>query len=415
MQPLPDRYALFGRYVFSPGALPRERCWVCIADGRIESIVDEAPAGPRFETDNVAILPGLINAHAHLEFSDCQEPLGEPGIAMADWIKEVIVYRKEDARPSYATRAGAGIAESIRSGSVAVADILTCDALPETPPHIEYLALRELIATDEQAAEREMAMARSFLDRAVCDPVRLGISPHAPYSVHAQLWKSALASAAERRIPLAIHLAESEAELEFLESHSGPFGEFLRDQLGIADDFIGAARRPLELLKQLAAVGRALVIHGNYLTAEEIRFLATLRKTCTLIYCPRTHAYFGHVPYPLESILDANVSLALGTDGRGSNPDLSIFAEMQFVAERYPKIPGDSVLAMGTLAGAAAIGLSDRLGSIEPGKDASLAVVRLSEKGANPYRLLFDGKSEVVATLFRGALVACQGHLFGST
>jgi cytosine/adenosine deaminase-related metal-dependent hydrolase len=143
--------------------------------------------------------------------------------------------------------------------------------------------------------------------------------------------------------------------------------------------------------------------------------LATLRKTCTLIYCPRTHAYFGHVPYPLESILDANVSLALGTDGRGSNPDLSIFAEMQFVAERYPKIPGDSVLAMGTLAGAAAIGLSDRLGSIEPGKDASLAVVRLSGKGANPYRLLFDGKSEVVATLFRGALVACQGHLFGST
>jgi len=414
MQPLPDRYALFGQYVFSPAVPPRERCWVCIADGRIESIVDEAPAGPRFKWDNVAILPGLINAHAHLEFSDSEEPLGEPGIAMTDWLKEVLAYRKEDSRPSYATRACAGIAESIRSGSVAVADILTCDALPEPPPQIEYLALRELIATDEQAAEREVAMARSFLDRAVCEPVRLGISPHAPYSVHAQLWKSALALATEQRIPLAIHLAESEAELEFLESHCGPFGDFLRGQLGIADDFIGAARRPLELLKQLAAVGRALVIHGNYLTAEEIRFLATLRKTCTLVYCPRTHAYFGHAPYPLESILDANVSLALGTDGRGSNPDLSIFAEMQFVAEHYPKVPGDSVLAMGTLAGAAALGLADRLGSIEPGKDASLAVVRLSEKDANPYRLLFDRRSEVVATLFRGALVAGEGHLFES-
>jgi cytosine/adenosine deaminase-related metal-dependent hydrolase len=414
MKPLPARYGLRARYVLSPGVAPLASGWVNICAGRIESIATEPTAGPQFDLGNVAILPGLVNAHTHLEFSDLQQPLGEPGIELTEWITQLLALRDAAARPSYASRVATGIAESVGCGTVAIADIVTSESLPADPLPLDYLALRELIATGSDESAEAILQARSHLVGPARKHLRLGISPHAPYSVHARLWEAAIELAMEYHVPLATHLAESRAELEFLAAQSGPFAKFLSRRPGFDASFAPAGRTPLDFLRQLVAAPRVLVVHGNYLNPAEIDFLSQQRERLSLVYCPRTHAYFGHLAYPLEALLAAGVEVALGTDGRCSNPDLSIFAEMQFLAANYPRLTGDAILTMGTLAGARALGVAERMGTLEAGKEANLALVRLPESGSgeDTYPLLFDSKCAVAGTLFCGVRVAGEENLF---
>ena len=161
--------------------------------------------------------------------------------------------------------------------------------------------------------------------------------------------------------------------------------------------------RPLDFLRVLAEAHRTLVIHGTYLDDEEIAFLAGHSARMSLVYCPRTHAWFGHRPYPLEKMLAAGVRVVLGTDSRASSPDLSVLAEMRHVAAKFPAVPRYEVLRMGTLLAAAALGYDAVTGSLEPGKYADLSVVALPERDeADPYALLFDSDSPVVGSYFQG-------------
>src|SRR5262249_11550758 len=136
-----------------------------------------------------------------------------------------------------------------------------------------------------------------------------------------------------------------------------------------------------DYLQFLATAHRSLVIHGNYLAADEIEFLAVHRDRMSLVYCPRTHAYFSHEPYPLAEAFAAGVHFAVGTDSRASNPDLRLLEELRVIARDYPSILPESILRMGTLAGAEALGLAEFLGSVTPGKRTALATVPLGSNG----------------------------------
>jgi cytosine/adenosine deaminase-related metal-dependent hydrolase len=206
------------------------------------------------------------------------------------------------------------------------------------------------------------------------------------------------------RVAVAMHLAETREELELLHLGSGPFRELLTE-LGVwegAED----ARLPyvVEYLAELAKAPRALVIHGNYLDAEEIEFLAAHRQTMSVVYCPRTHAYFGHQSYPLGRMLDAGASVALGTDSRASNPSLSVFEEMKFAAQSHPGVDKAAIVRMTTLGGARALGLEATIGTLERGKRADFAVIALGEGDASdPHELLFAPESRVVGACVGGA------------
>ena len=118
----------------------------------------------------------------------------------------------------------------------------------------------------------------------------------------------------------------------------------------------------------------------------------------SVVYCPRTHDWFAHRAYPLEKMLAAGATVALGTDGHGSSPDLSVFAEMRFAALRHPAVPRADILRMATLGGARALGRETELGSLAPGKQADLAIVALPDRVADdPHELLFDPAASVVA------------------
>lgn len=146
---------------------------------------------------------------------------------------------------------------------------------------------------------------------------------------------------------------------------------------------------PHDYLLTLADAPRVLVIHGNYLDNDELDFLGTHRDRMSLVYCPGTHAYFQHAPYPLATALQHGVRVALGTDSRASNPDLNLFAEMQHISRAHPNVDPHEILRMGTLAGAEALGRDAEAGSITVGKRADLVAIRLtSESVGSPTQLL---------------------------
>ena len=204
---------------------------------------------------------------------------------------------------------------------------------------------------------------------------------------------------ATQRAPLALHLAESPEEIELLGRGRGPLRALLELRGEWDAQAFPGGIRPIHYLRQLTGAHRALVIHGNYLDDEETALLGRHAARMAVVYCPRTHAYFAHDPYPLEKMLAAGVCVALGTDSRASTPDLSILAEMRRVLDRHPDVDGQHVLQMGTLNGARALGRDQHFGSLAPGNLADLTIVALPKHDEpDPHRLVLQGQGPVVAT-----------------
>jgi cytosine/adenosine deaminase-related metal-dependent hydrolase len=353
---------------------------------------------------DAAILPSLVNSHTHLEFSLLEKPLGRPGTPFADWIGEVVAFRRQLAAAGtdlvdYATRASAvGLKESSEAGVTAVGEIATAHwpekAFGIEAPLVGTLFL-ELLGLAPQKIEPLLAAAMRHITAEVSGNFRRGLSPHAPYTVHPDLLQNVCQLSAEKRVPLAMHLAESTEELELLRSHSGALVERLKDLSAWYPGSLPRGLRPLDYLEMLSQADQALVIHGNFLVQEEMDFLAARRNKMTAVYCPRTQAYFPHGPYPLAEMLFRGVRVAVGTDSRASNPDLCILSELKHINRHHPQVAPEEILKMGTLYGAEALGISEELGSLIPGKRASLTVIpiRDCESSTGPrsaHEILFE-------------------------
>ncbi len=396
---------LKARYVFPVTADPIPDGVVVIEHDRIVAINEGVRADEAEDLGNVALLPGLVNAHTHLEFSDLPAPLARPGVGLVDWIETVLAWRRRVAN-TVRRPVELGLEECARQGVTAVGEI----AQPNWPTGafersgLDAMVFLELIAPTAARVAPMLAQAQEHLALPPSPRIRGGLCLHAPYTVHPRLLAQTAEIAAARRTPLAMHLAESREELEFLRSGSGPFRQLLESVEGWDAHAIVPGTRVLDYLRILSSAPRVLVVHGNYLDDDEIDFLSEHRHRMAVVYCPRTHAYFQHAPYPLGKLLAAGVTVALGTDSRASSPDLSVLAEMRLVARRGWASPAQT-LAMGTLAGARALDMNDRLGSLDPGKLANLAIVSLPDRDAeDPYALLFDSELPVVGTCLRGSI-----------
>ena len=166
-------------------------------------------------------------------------------------------------------------------------------------------------------------------------------------------------------------------------------------------DAMARGSRPLDYLRRLAVAPRALIIHGNYLVGDEIEFVGQHRDSMSVAFCPRTHAYFGHPTYPLAAMLDAGVCVVLGTDSRASNPDLSLWGEVQFAAARYPAVAPATWVRMATLDGATALGVGDEVGSLTPGKRADFVALRCAP-GNDPHLTVTESGGEPIGVWVEG-------------
>ncbi|MDA1017418.1 MAG: amidohydrolase family protein [Planctomycetota bacterium] len=390
------RHTWKARWVFPVSSPPVENGCVEVEAGRISTVHNRAASSDCTDLGNVALIPGLVNAHTHLEFSALETPL-EPAGQFSEWIGSVMRWRT-DRGPASATIL-AGAAECLRTGTTTVGEISTDDStLPFNPRIVSF---RELIGFSPERIEAQLEIARQHLDQSANgNTLKCGLSPHAPYSVHPDLLRRSVDLAVERDVPLAMHLAETPAEIEYVQRGTGEFVEFLK-RVGLWQT--GDVERHdsiLFYLRELARVRRSLAVHCNSLSTAEIQFLGK-NPHVAVVYCPRTHKYFGHTRHPWRELIQQHASVAIGTDGRCSNPDLNMWREAQLLYSNRETISPAKVLELVTLAGSKALGLEDETGTLQPGRAADLAVVELSSKSADPFEALFGGGS-VVGTIRNG-------------
>ena len=390
-----DRFSLRARWVLPVEQPPISGGTVTIENGAIIGVDDSSlPNGEVEDLGDVALLPGLVNAHTHLEFSDLQAPLGQPGMSLPDWIRLVIGDRKRSSR-SQSENVLEGLRKSLNSGVTAVADIATAPF--RQPPGLpSTLAFQEVIGFSSGRIESAFTQ---LVERSEAS-VGGGLSPHAPYTVHPDLLGKIVDYASANDRPVAMHLAESREELELLRAGTGPFQALLEERSMWESAAISQGTTPLDYLRTLSRAPRALVIHGNYLADHEMEFLASHCDAMSLVYCPRTHAFFAHGKYPLRKMLALGVRVVLGTDSLASNPDLSILEEMRAVAASH-NVPPQEVIALATLQGAEALDLQDSRGSITTGKRADLIALpcetdepceEILNTNTNPKRVWLAGK-----------------------
>lgn len=374
----------------SPGA-------VAVLEGRILgsgalAAVRRAMAGiPHREIDhgNALILPGFVNAHAHLDLAAIgPRPYGG---SFVDWAAAVMRERPtDDAAITAAVQtglraslaAGVGWLGDIAGSECAVRARLRFDA-PLAPGGVSWLECFGIGDAAEAAAER--AAQRVLALRAevpAAARVRVELQPHAPYSAGAALCRRAaeLGTAS-------IHLAETSEEAEFVRDASGPFAALLR-ALGKWNAGIVAQRlSPVQALALVLAAGRWVVAHGNHLDDDDVAVLTRL-PGLSLAYCPVASEYFGHRDHRYRELLARGVNVCLGTDSILCQPPdepqaHGILAQMRRLLRRDDVAPG-TLLAMATVNGARALGLPERSATLLPGAEARLFVVELQDPARRP-------------------------------
>ena len=291
----------------------------------------------------------------------------------------------------------------MRFGVTTVGDIsrfsnLTRLILSSAP--IRSVSFGEVLAMAQRRkllAERlDMAMDQSHAS----ERSRVGISPHAPYSVEIDGYRRCVEAARQHGFPLTTHLAESSHEDEFLASHSGPFRD-LWDRIGGWDDcvprFEGGSVRFAEAVGLLD--GQALLAHVNYADDSEIDLLA--RKRASVVYCPRTHSYFGHPPHPWREMMARGINVAVGTDSTASSPDLNLVEDLRLLHRIAPHVPSVALWEMATIRAARSLGLENRAGRITPGVDADLAVFATRHDG-DPLREILESNTTPIAVWAAG-------------
>jgi aminodeoxyfutalosine deaminase len=405
---------LRARHILPMASAPLENGWIRIERGRIAALGRREPPGAALDLGDAIVLPGLVNAHTHLEFSDLAAPLsGEAGLP--GWIGRVVALRR--ARPSGAAEAmrlrkaiEAGLHETATAGVTSVGDIATA-ALPDPVvaaaaahgPRVRFF--REALGLSS-AAVGDRGLARD-LDRLAAAGFQIGISPHAPYSVAVPLGRRLLREARRRRLPVAMHLAESREEAELLATGGGRFRRLLED-LGAWD----AAAPPRLLavadwISLLARSPRGIVVHGTFLPEDPpaVARLSRHRDRLCVVVCPRTTRSLSGMLPPVAAFRAAGIRVAIGTDSRASNPDLSVLAECRTLVAGGLASPAD-VLAMATRHGAWALLQERRAGILAPGRPADLAILRPAGRHDDPHGAAIDPATQVVATLRSGRVIA---------
>ena len=410
------RFTLRCRWLLPIAVPPVERAWLRIERGVIAGFGAGAPAhadGDTIDLGDAIVIPGLVNAHTHLEFSVLAEPLDAAG-GLPGWIGRVVAERR--AREAAADAPGRalasvrlGLAESAAGGVTAIGEIATGVSLATSVgPGPAVRVFREGLGLRPAAVDAAPRAIIADLDRLAARGIAAGVSPHAPYSVATPLGRRLLAEALRRRLPVAMHLLESEAESELLALGTGPFRRLLED-LGAWD---AAAPPPLlpaaEWIGWLARARRGIVVHATHVERDPTALtrLARHRDRLAVAICPRTTRAISGVLPPLAVLRRAGLRVALGTDSRASNPDLSLLAECRTLVDAGLASP-EEALRMATLHGAWAIAFEDRSGRIAPGRPADLAILRpAAAASGDPCAAALDPTTSVAATLRRGRLIA---------
>lgn len=371
------------KYVVPVDQPPIEDGAVHIREGRIVAVgsASAMPARPGNDFGDAVIFPGLVNAHTHLELSLLRGAV-PPSKSLPDWLSRLVGRMRNDppTPESVAQAVRLGVRQSLMSGVTMIGDITghpswSRPILAQQP--IRCVSYGEVIAIGKRRGNLAERLTAATCADHQTDRLRIGVSPHAPYTVEPNGLAECARRASTNSLPLCIHLAESSDEDEYTQFRTGPLADHLR-HLGVWDDEIPCSGlRAVELTADTGLLGSTTVLaHANYVTDSQIELIA--RSGSNVAYCPRTHHAFGHPPHRFRDMLAAGVNVCIGTDSLASNPSLSIIDELRFLKRELPTCSVDMLVELATLAGARAMNADHQVGSISAGKLADLAVFPLA-------------------------------------
>ena len=390
------------RYVLPVSGPPLERGTVTVEGDRIAAVLPHGERTADTDFGNAALIPGLVNAHTHLDLSAARGAVPPtPADRFPDWLRAVVAFRRGSSTP-VADAVRSGVAESLRYGTTLLGDISTDGTsfglLAESP--LRAVVFREVIGLRQDRFAETWGKYRHWRDTTADRPgTKRGVSPHAPYSTSYCGYR--FLTTVPPHFAAASHVAELPGEADFLATKAGPIRDFL-EAIDALDPFVETVSSLRMALNALGTVPHGLVVHGNYLTPEHV---AGFTPSMTLVVCPRTHAAFGHPRHPWPAFAAAGVRVAVGTDSLASNPDLDVFAEIRLLRRTNPDAPGPQLLRMATLSGAEALGFAAECGSLDAGKSADFVAVPLPDADGDPHELLLGDDRGARRVFVRGVEV----------
>jgi cytosine/adenosine deaminase-related metal-dependent hydrolase len=413
------------RWVLPITQPPIENGTVVESDGLISYVGPraDAPSGKDHELGEAILLPGLVNTHTHLELTAMRGFLED--CRFAEWIDKLRQSRNEilDAE-MLLDSARFGIVEGLEAGITTYADTCSSGVALQAMRElgVRGIMYQEVFGPDPSQAEiamRDLEERIEKLQLEQTDMVALGVSPHAPYTVSDPLYDAAARFANARRLPLAMHIAESEPEHDIVASGTGDFaGRWRRRGIPVGP----RARSPIALLEQRGALERGpLLIHCVRVDDADIEIMA--RHRCAVAHCPASNAKFGHGIAPLLPLLAAGIRVGMGSDSVASNNRMDILDESRLAVlihraatRRHDAFGAHQALELATIGGARALGIDSRVGSLEAGKDADLAAFRIdiprTTPVGDPYAsaiFALPGRSAALVTV-RGRVLVDQGR-----
>jgi aminodeoxyfutalosine deaminase len=364
---------LRARIVYPVSAPPIEGGMVCVEQGKISS-VEKWDGREAKDLGDVILMPGLVNAHCHLDYSVMRGAILS-NTSFSQWVRRINELKRMLSDDDYLESIRSGFSELLHHGTTCVFNI---ESFPELmvrmpPPPIrtwwfyEMMDVRNRIHTEDVVAG-----ALSFFEDRAGWTGGFGLSPHAPYTTSPDLYRLARFCCEKYGMPFMTHLAESDEEFEMFRNARGPLHEFLKAlgrRMSDTGDLTPAAR----LLAENALPDGSLLTHMNFLAEEDWGLLRG--KNFSVIHCPCCHEYFERGTFQMERFLQEGFNVCLGTDSLASNRSLNMFAEMQCAARRHPDVAPEKILSMTTLNPAKAIGMSGRIGEISPGAEADLIAI----------------------------------------
>lgn len=363
------------------------------------------------------LMPGLVNAHSHLELTAMRGLL--EGLAFPTWLKTLMLVRR-DLLDAGALRDSAvsGVQEGLRNGITTFADTADSDAplAAMRACGVRGIGYLETFGPDpvQRTDSLRVLAARADASRALdTDLVATGISPHAPYTVSDALFSGVAEFALASRLPVAVHVAESVAETQLVRDASGPFADALRAR-GITVN--ARARSSIAMLEQTGLLAaRPLLIHAIQVDDADLALIAA--SGATIVHCPISNVKLAHGIAPLARMMHAGIPTGLGTDSVASNDRMDILGEARqatlfaaLLSGEPDSLAAHEALRLATQGGAHALGLHDRIGTLEPGKDADLCAFPLDGHDVGPVHDPAVTLVHVLAGAVRARLVTVAGR-----
>ena len=398
-------------------APPVEDGAICIVGSKIQRVTTWKNLRPHLrekamDLGEVILLPGLINAHCHLDYTDMAGQLSPPK-AFTDWIAAILAAKAGWGYSDYARSWLRGAHQLLKCGVTTVADT---EAVPDLLPEVwdatplRVFSFLEMTGIKSRRAPKDIL--REAVEKVVSLPHtrnRVWLSPHAPYSTLPELLQRTARVAQKRKWRVSIHVAESQQEFDMFQHARGPMHEWMkRNERDPADCGLGS---PVAHLARQKLLGEnVLAIHVNCLARGDATLLA--KNKTSVVHCPRSHDYFKHPPFELARLAGAGVNICLGTDsmatvrkGGKHKPELDIFAEMRALAGNEKAISPAEILELATVNGARALGLAGKIGELSSGAFADVIAIPFSGRSRDVHDAVVHHTGNVSASMIEGRWV----------